>query len=61
MPSRQREWQIRTVAAGGCMICAKPRDGASRVYCLAHLEQNRRISRASYLRRKSRKEAAHAP
>ncbi len=58
--SRQREWQKKQVAAGNCMICGKPRQGASRFLCQAHLELNRRLSRERK-RAVRRKEATHAP
>jgi len=32
--SRQRLWQIKKIAAGLCMICGKPRYGAT--YCKFH-------------------------
>lgn len=33
MASRQREWQKKQQSLGNCMICGKPRDGDSVVFC----------------------------
>lgn len=43
--TRQRLWQIKTVAAGGCQICAAPRVASGAYFCAAHLVKHRERTR----------------
>jgi len=42
--TRQRRWQLRKQAAGGCITCGQPR-GRSRRYCDGHLDAWNRYTR----------------
>jgi hypothetical protein len=51
--TRQREWQLKQVAAGNCQTCGKPRDGASKLYCAAHRKSYNEGQKARYRRRRA--------
>lgn len=40
--SRQRRWQLRRIAAGGCQICGKPRtEKGTETFCPKHARARR--------------------
>ena len=51
MPSRQWSYQKRMLSQGRCRTCGKPLNGLSRVFCVAHRNQQKLIQRRSRERR----------